>query len=50
MDNANGKIKPIMFKKYLIVLIFIVSCEPQEVSNIYKEPNFSNNFVIPTNI
>ena len=39
-----------MFKKYLIVLIFIVSCEPQEVSNIYKEPNFSNNFVIPTNI
>ena len=50
MDNANGKIKPIMFKKYLIVLIFIVSCEPQEASNIYKEPNFSNNFVIPTNI
>ena len=39
-----------MFQKYLIVLIFIVSCEPQEVSNIYKEPNFSNNFVIPTNI
>ena len=28
-----------MFRKYFIILIFIVSCEPQEASNIYKAPN-----------
>ena len=28
-----------MFRKYFIILIFIVSCEQQEASNIYKAPN-----------